>query len=130
MRESKIDARNKFKDGLKKHTEKEGKAEWKKDGYRFLFEKEEYYWKGKQICVTDCEALYLYERLVLERSQNCTTSPYALYQLRAKFGNAFLSEVIPYYKGKAHHTVHDVAWEAEGGLIAQVRKRLKRQGKI
>jgi hypothetical protein len=120
---------NKYKADLKKLMEKHHVAEWVQGEYRFLFEKEDYFWKGERIRVTDCEALYLYERLVLGLSQSSITSSNMLYQLRYKHGKTFLAEVIPYDKGKAHR-VPDVVWEAEGGLVEQVKTKLRKRRKI
>jgi hypothetical protein len=72
---------------------------WEHDGYRFRFahswEGCEFRWTGKRLYVTSCEALHLYQRLVLGRKKTACTSRHALYGMRKKFGDAFLQEVLP-----------------------------------
>jgi hypothetical protein len=90
---------------------------WEQADYCFRFahswEDCGFLWKGKRLYVTSCEALHLYERLVLGKRVSVCTSPLALYGMRRKFGAAFLQEYLPTYiqmrrKGRKSDMVREV----------------------
>jgi hypothetical protein len=76
-----------------------GNASWVQGEYEFLFPAGNgsfgrYLWRGREIYVTYAEALYLYERLALEKSgRQCATNG-LLRNLRKRLGGAFLAEYL------------------------------------
>jgi hypothetical protein len=72
---------------------------WERPGYRFTFahvwEDCVFLWGKRKLYVTSCEALHLYQRLVLGRKLSACTSRLALYSMRRKFGAGFLQEYLP-----------------------------------
>jgi hypothetical protein len=72
---------------------------WEQAEYRFTFghlwKDCLFLWKGKRIYVTSCEALHLYQRLVLGKRPSACTSRLALYGMRKRFGTAFLEAYLP-----------------------------------
>jgi hypothetical protein len=72
---------------------------WEQGDYHFEFAHTYqgcvFLWKAQPLYVTSCEALHLYQRLVLGRKPSACTSPLMLYGMRKKFGSAFLQEYLP-----------------------------------
>jgi hypothetical protein len=104
---------------------------WEQEGYRFRFahvwEECEFLWKGKRLYVTSCEALHLYQRLVLGRKLSACTSRLALYGMRKKFGPAFLQEYLPVHiqmrrKGRQS----DLSREADGSYYKHLFEKYRK----
>jgi hypothetical protein len=72
---------------------------WERAGYRFTFgylwENCTFFWKENRIYITSCEALHLYQRLVLGKKLSACTSRLALYGMRKRLGRDFLQEYLP-----------------------------------
>jgi hypothetical protein len=72
---------------------------WERAGYRFkfghLWENCVFVWKQERIYITSCEALHLYQRLVLGKKRSACTSRLALYGMRKRLGKEFLQEYLP-----------------------------------
>jgi hypothetical protein len=75
---------------LRKLAEDEGPY-YKKYGYDFDFYTGKYRWNNRAIHITDGEALFLFRVLVTGYFNH--TQRYYMYNMRKRFGNAFLSEI-------------------------------------
>jgi hypothetical protein len=98
---------------------------WERGEYRFEFahtyEGCAFFWKGRRLYVTSCEALYLYQRLVLGMKASASTSPLTLYGLRRKFGGAFLQEYLPLQtRMRREGRRSDLAREADGSYYRRL----------
>jgi hypothetical protein len=98
---------------------------WEREGYCFNFAHTwgdcGFRWEGKRIYITSCEALHLYQRLVLGRKPPACTSPHALYGMRKRFGSTFLQEYLPAHtqmrrKGRES----DLSREADGSYYKRL----------
>ena len=65
---------------------------WEKHGYRFKFLWRDFFWNEERIHITAGEALYLYQRLVLNEEADKKQRFY-MRNMRRRLGKAFLSEV-------------------------------------
>jgi hypothetical protein len=66
--------------------------DWEEHGYRFRFSRRKYLWNDLPLHVTAGEALFLY-RWLAQGSFNASEK-YYLYNLRKRYGNAFLAEAL------------------------------------
>lgn len=106
-----------------------GISTWEYPGYRFDFSVSEYFWNGKKITLTDTEALYLFERLVLKKVQSECYAPQTMYQLQRKFGRVFLAELFEPGKKKRRGPGRktDLEYELEGSWFTKEgRPRFRR----
>jgi hypothetical protein len=98
-----------------------GVSMWERFRYWFDFAASVYRWNGKNIALTDTEALYLYERLVAGTKQCETVAPQTVYQLQRKFGKAFLAELFrpgeKKRRGPGRKT--DLEYEVEGNWFTK-----------
>jgi hypothetical protein len=79
-----------------------GGVVWNRAEYSFKFAHE---WEdcrfargGRRLYITSCEALHLYQRLILGKKQTACTSRSALRGMRRRFGEGFLLEYLPVQK--------------------------------
>jgi hypothetical protein len=79
---------------LRKYVRVMGIGTWEEGQYAFNFAAGSYRAGGKKLHVTPAEALYLYERLLLEKTPKETTCRYAIQRLRERYGAEFLDEYI------------------------------------
>jgi hypothetical protein len=90
----KVDEQRQHKDTardiLRKLVEEE-ESHYKKYGYDFNFYTGKYKWKNGFIHLTDGEALFLFRVLVMDYFNYAQR--YYIYNMRKRFGNAFLSEI-------------------------------------
>jgi hypothetical protein len=70
----------------------QGEVSYIEHGYKFDFYTGSYYWKGTKVYITAGEALFLYRWLVL--SQYERSQLYFIHNMRKRYGNEFLQEVI------------------------------------
>jgi hypothetical protein len=101
---------------------------WEKGDYEFRFspayESCVFLWKGERLYMTACEALYLYERLILGKARCACTSPQAAGTIRERLGNDFLQEYLP-VRTQAWHEGRrsDLEREADGSYYINWLKK-------
>jgi hypothetical protein len=103
---------------------------WEQGDYCFKFAGSwwdcKFTWKGRNLYVTSCEALHLYQRLILSRKLSACTSRLTLYGMRKKFGDAFLQEYLPTQtQMRREGRKSDLAREVDGSYYSRLFNRYK-----
>jgi hypothetical protein len=97
---------------------------WKRAGYIFKFAHEwedcEFLWGGQRVYITSCEALHLYQRLVLGKKQSACVGRNALRRMRGRLGKGFLQEYLPHTQTRHWGRKSDLEREVDGSYYRYV----------
>jgi hypothetical protein len=122
-----------FQKELEECVRKNGCAYYEMGDYSFRFgcgkDDSEYKWKGRRLRITPCEALYLYQRLVMGLPACMTRNPNAISKMRHRYGDSFLCGMLGdtrHNKKKVEEKQADMLRLSDDGLKIDRKKRKDR----